>query len=533
MLKRLTEHERRDLADALGETGGRGGFTVRESINFLWRQWKLIVGVTVLASSLGALYVGRQTPLYTASAQLLLDPGKEKVAGKDSILSDLALDLPAIESQMAVIRSSSLLQRVVAKERLAADPEFGPAPKESGGGLLAAMRGLFSPSKAPEPRPNEADPIDPAPDVATVRNVGRAVGVTRAGQALVLKVSFTSADPDKAARLANAVADAYVVDKLDARFEAAKRASAWLSDRLVELKQQLHEFEEAVARFRSDNNLVATGGASGSLSQEQLGQLNGRLVAARAETAEKKAQVDLVDRVQAANGGAVDLPDFGNAGAIPDLRKQENDLKRQEADLLTRYSDRHPSVVNVRAQLADIHRSVAREATRLAGDVRHDYDLALARQHAVEKTLNEVSGESDLDAAKTITLRELERNAAVNKTLFEDFLQRAKLTEEQSTFEARDARIITPATPPASASSPRTNLIMLSALALGLIAGVGAAYLVESLNVGFTAPRQVEELLELPLLASIPRMEAKDLIVDGRTMTLPEYPTVKPLSRLL
>src|SRR5208283_5314368 len=119
------------------ETGARGAFDVREVINFVWRQWRLIIGVTVLAAVIGALYVAHQTPLYTASAQLLLDPKKEKVAGQDPILSDLALDLPAIESQMAVIRSSSLLERVVAKERLVDDPEFGPAPKESGGGLIA------------------------------------------------------------------------------------------------------------------------------------------------------------------------------------------------------------------------------------------------------------------------------------------------------------------------------------------------------------------------------------------------------------
>lgn len=539
MLNRLNSAYGGDLSRATGESRDPRAFDLRDAINFVWRQWRFIAGVVALALLIGALYIARQTPLYTADAQLLLDPQREKIAATDPVVSAMALDLPTIESQIAVIRSTSLLRRVVVKERLLNDPEFGAGPAVAGGGLLASIREFFSRSSPPPPQrqSNEAsaadDSVDVAPDVMqTIQNLAAAVGVTRAGQALVLNVAITSADPAKAARLANAVADAYVVDKLDARFEAAKRASAWLSDRLVELGKQLRDSEEAVARFRADNNLAASGGASNmTLNQEQLGQFNGRLVAARAESAEKKARLDLLNRVQAAGGVVADLPDIGAEGAIPDLRRQENDLKRQEADLLARYSDRHPSVVNVRAQLADVRRSIAAEAGRLAADVKHDYDLALARQQAVEKTLFDVTGQTELDAAKTITLRELERNAVVNKTLFEEFLQRAKITEEQSTFEARDARIITPAQPPSAASSPRSTLIALASLALGLTAGVAGAYLIELLNAGFTTPRQVEELLKLPLLASVSRMETRDLTAAGSVMTMSEYPIVKPLSR--
>ena len=156
---------------------------------------------------------------------------------------------------------------------------------------------------------------------------------------------------------------------------------------------------------------------STTLNQEQLAALNGRLIAARAETAEKKTRLDLLDRLRAAGGVIADLPDIANAGAIPDLRKQENDLKRQEADLLARYSDRHPTR-GQRSRATGRHpRAIAAEAERFAADVRHDYELALARQQAVEKTLGEATGQTDLDAAKAITLRELELNAAVNNSV--------------------------------------------------------------------------------------------------------------------
>jgi polysaccharide biosynthesis transport protein len=514
-------------------------FEIREVVNFIWRQWKLIGSVVLLTLLVAAVYIARQPPLYTATAQLLLDPRKEKAVGQDSILTDAVLDLQVVESQMAIIRSFSLARRVVLKERLLTDPEFSAGRQQTqGSDILASIKAFFT--RSPPPMQNgeaAATQVSSAltagsPElVATVENVKQAVQVVRAGQAYVINVSVTSGEPGKAARLANAFADSYVVDKLDARFEAAKRASSWLSDRLVELRQQLRQSEEAVALFRAENNLIGSGQGQ-SLTQEQLGQMNARLVQARAEAAEKKARLDLLHKIENGGGNIGALPDVMNSGTISDLRRQENDLSRQEADLLARYSDRHPAVVNIRAQLSDVRRSTSGEIRRLAANIQNEYQLARARQEAVEKTLREITGQTDLDNTKAISLRELERTAAVNKSLFEDFLQRARVTEEQSTFEARDARVITPATTPQSPSSPKKAAIMAAALILGLLIGSASAYFVELLNAGFVTPRQVEEQLEVPLLASISRMEARDLSVDGTLMSMSEYPIAKPLSRL-
>jgi polysaccharide biosynthesis transport protein len=524
--------------EATSSKEAAGGIDLRTAINFVWRQWKLIASVAAFAVIVGAVYLLRVTPLYTATAQLLLDPRKEKAVGQDAIMSDSQLDLPTIESQMAIIRSSALLRRVVEKEKLVNDVEFGAAPaSDPGQGLLGALRALLSRTSDADKKQNIKN-TDSSVELGTlptdintaIENLKGAITVTRAGQAYVISVSFTSANPVKAARLANAVADAYVVDKLDARFEAAKRASTWLSDRLVELRQQLRQSEEAVARFRSDNNLSGST-PSASLNQDQLAQLNGRLVQARAEAADKKARLDLLAKIEARGGNIASLPDFMTSGAVAELRKQASELSRQEADLLARYSGAHPAVVNLRAQLGDIQRSINSEVRRAAASIRNEYDLAKARQEAVEKTLREVTGASDLDNSKSITLRELERTAAVNKSLFEDFLQRAKLTQEQSTFEARDARVITPALPPSAPSSPKKLQVILISLIVGLIGGSGAAYAIETLNAGFTTPRQIEDTLDLPLLASISRFEFKELVLDGASLTIPEFPLVKPLSR--
>ena len=167
----------------------------------------------------------------------------------------------------------------------------------------------------------------------------------------VITVSYTSPDPVRAARLANDIADAYLVDKLDARFEEAKRASSWLSDRLVTLQQQAQESEEAVADFRAQHGLTQSG-TGVTLTQQQLANLNADLISAKADLAQKRAQVDLLASIATKGGSLQGMPAITNAGALPSLRAQESSLTEQEAKLLTRYDKSYPLVVNHRGAIA-------------------------------------------------------------------------------------------------------------------------------------------------------------------------------------
>jgi len=507
---------------------------LREVLNFVWRQWKLIVAVTALSLLVGALYLAKQTPLYTASTEILLDPQKEKAAGADTILSDAPLDDRAIVSQINIIRSPSLLRRVVEKEHLVSDPEFGSRPRpEKSASLFQSIAALIWGAPAGDTT-SSGPPLDQAePDPEEVKRATFALrGVTTAqnvGDSYVVSIAVTSKDPEKAAKLANAVADAYAVDKLEARFDAAKRASAWLSDRLEEMRKQLRNSEQAVAKFRADHGILQST-SNLTLNQQQLSDLNARLIAARGETAEKKARLDILNASDAKTSIKT-LPDMMNTGLIANLRTQLTNVSQKEADLVARYGDRHPLVVNVRAERADVERAVANEIQRLNATVKNEYELAKSREMALEQSLKDVTGQTGIDNETAISLRELERTATVNKTLFEDFLQRAKITQEQTSFEARDARVIMPAIAPGGASSPKPHIIMPAALFIGLLVGIGGAWLMELLNAGFTTPRQVEEVLQLPLLTSISRMEATDRTIDGKVQPLSLIPILKPLSR--
>jgi len=488
-------------------------FNPRVYLNFVWRHWMFIAAVTALALLMALVYLARATPRFTATTQVLLEQPQK--APTDTGPADFYRfnDRSFIENQLAILASDSLLRRVVIKERLAVPPPAAKEPQSTDG------------SEDP-PSGGQAQSVS-----AGINGLRSALAVSRSGQAHVLNISLTWEDPTRAAQLANAVADAYVVDQLDARFESAKRASGWLSDRLVELRQQLRDSEEAVTTFRNKHGLLRSG-PTVALNDQQLSELNTKLIAARADAAEKKTRVDFLADVAAGKKSFDSLPDsFQSASSVMGaLRARLADASQRSADLLARYNSRHPAVVNVEAEKRDIERGIAAETQRISQTIRSEYALARARLEATEQAMREATGQGGLDSENAIRLRELERTAAVNKSLFEDLLQKAKVTEEQSTFRAREARIIVPAQPPGVPSFPRTRNVLTMALLAGIGLGVGGAIAMEMLGAGFTTPHEVEEALGVPVLASVQRMEKSKLIKDGKPIALPFYQVHFPLS---
>ena len=263
-------------------------FDLHRYLNFVWRNWAFILSVTALMLVLGVVQLLRATPLYTASAQILLAQPKNPPA-LGGVSDDRVDDsFSYVENQLAILRSESLLRRIVMKERLAPS-----APKESDRGV--------------QTKEDQAAAEQAIMDA--INGLRGALTTTRNGMyAQVLNISITWDDPVRAAQLANAVADAYAVDQLDARLESAKRASGWLSDRLVDIRRQLSDLEEAVAKFREEHALTRSG-PTVALNDQQLSDLNSKLIAARTDAAEKKARVEFLADLTAGKKTLDSLPD--------------------------------------------------------------------------------------------------------------------------------------------------------------------------------------------------------------------------------
>ncbi len=449
-LKLAQTSEAQDNSDAID---------LRQLQDFFHRRWKLILAAAAVVMVLAFLVMLTIAPRYTATAQVLLEPRKEKIFGADSVMPELNLETGNVDSQLSVIQSINLLRRVVEKQKLTQDAEFG---KSASPGLFGFIAGLFKSDELESSAANKPDIAAIPPEVLrSIKKLRDALEVTRVNRTYVLSIAVTSEDPVKAARLANAVADAYVVDQLDARYDAAKRASVWFAERMEGLQDQLRQSEEAVAQFRKEHNLQSVGGGDDKLtiSEQQLSELNGKLITARADAAEKRAKYEQAAQVTSRGGNVQAIPDVVHSTVISDLRKQQAEVARKEADLIAHYGDQHPLLINARAERRDIERSISDEVRRILLNLKNDFDVAKSREASLQTSLDQVTGQTGQDNGVGVRLRELERANAANKTLYDNFMSRTKITQEQASFEEREARVISPATKPSTASFPKKGLV--------------------------------------------------------------------------
>jgi exopolysaccharide transport family protein len=491
---------------------------------------RLILTIAAGVVALMAIILFSLTPSYTSTVNILLGPNKSNVLGGESLMTELSMDSPMIDSQVTILKSEALRRRVVEAQRLDEDPEFSG----ESGGLSGLVRGLFGGETPRSSAPGgtgvgSAQMPMTARQVAALQELGNALEVRRIGVSYVVTVALSSSDPEKAARLANAFAEAYLLDQYEARYEASRRASQWLSDRLDTLREELRVSEQAVETFRTQNNLVES--STGSVTEQQLSELNASLVSIRTEAAEKQAKYEQAQRVIAAGGRIDAIPDVLRSPVISSLRSQEAEVSRREADLVARYGDRHPSVVKVRAELGDIKREVSRESSRVVQNLEHEFSVAKARETALQTNLQALSGRTGADNQLSVQLRELQRVATANKALYESFLSRFKLSEEQTKLDSSEARVVSPALVPTDPSFPSKKLFLGLSVFFGLGLGVGSAMAMEALRSGFRTLAEVEEATQLPALASVPLLKKSELMVDGKSVTPGRFLLVRPLSR--
>ncbi len=500
---------------------------LREIFSVLRRRIKLIAGTVFIGAGIVLIYLLLATPLYTATTSILLDPNKKNILDVEAVVSGLGSDRAAIQSEVELIRSLSLAKRVVAELRLDRDPEFGG--KASASGSLFSTIGSWLGFSSAEEKDALADPENREKTLnRIISRFSNGMKVKRVRSTYVLAVSFTSRDPEKAARIANQIASSYLVDQLEAKYEVTKRATDWLNQRLGKLRENVRKSEKLVELYKARYNLQSTDGQT--LDERQMAKLNEQLILARALTAEKRAKFEQVNKLLKAGKSTSSLAAVLQSGVISKLRAQQAEVGRRLAELTTRYGGRHPKVVNVRAERRDIANQIAAEVKRIIANLRNEYDVALSREASLRKSLEEIKKRNKGASQAAIKLRELEREATSNKTLYEAFLNRFKQTSEQETLKTADSRVIAKAIPPQIPSYPKKRLTLMLALVGFTALGVGLAFLLEHLDNSFKTGEQVEEVLKLAHLASIPLLGKSELKSDHGRMRIERYVLGKPLS---
>lgn len=513
---------------AAPNAGAVDGLDLRGLVNVL-KQRRMTVLATLVAAVLAAIgFLIVTPPLFTASTQLLIDPRDQKVLQTEVRTGGIGIDTSLIESQLRLLTSETVLRRVVDAQNLAQDTEFGAV--STSGGLSSALRRMLGGS-------TKTDHTDPAARALDV--LQRRVSVRRAEKTYVIETRVTSREPQKAARLADAIAEAYIDDQNEAARAVTRQATGELTSRLDALRDNVRAAEDKVQAFRSANGIVA---AKGTLvGEQQLSELNQRLVLARARVSESDARYEQLQRVIRAGGDTGALSDALASNVVQALRAQLAEISRREVDLSNTLGPRHPSVAAVRAQLQNIRALIGEELKRIADSARSDRDAARASEQTLSRELDRLQVQSTATDGAKIKLRELDREVEASRALYEAFLIRAKQTSEQERLSYNTARIIAPAVVPDGASFPPRLLILGIALFFGAGLGATLALLREHFDDTFRSGKDIRRHIGLDLLAAIPlvarddhgtvlaanlpflRRAKKTTLADGRAFTAALY----------
>jgi len=501
------------------------------NISQYWRiirsNWPLIAWVAAGVVGLAIVFLITATPKFTASAMILIDTHKVgQLFEKQQVVADAPMDAFTVESQVEVVKSESVLLSVINSLKLTEDPEFNGSDAGFVQSAIGAIFALFDNTPASEGRLKRN----------VVELMSRNLSVKRVGLTYVVTIEYTSKSPKRAAEVANAVADAYMVTELDAKYQATRRASRWLQDRIKELRTQATAADEAVRNFKAENNLIDT--SRGLMSQQQLTDVNTQLVQAQAATAEAKAKLDRVVEVSRSDVTDANITDALKSDVISRLRAQYLDLAAKEADWSARYGVQHTAAVNLRNQMREIRRSIAEEIKRIAEAYSSDYKIAMAREQSLQDSLSKLVGESAGTGKAQVQLRDLESTAQTYRNLYDNFLQRSSEATQQQSFPVSEVRIITEATVPLKKSSPKTLLILAGSTIVGLFLGLGTVFARERLDNVFRSGSQIEETTGLACLGTLPKvstLKSRTALGPGRELPaelgMYRYVTEAPFSR--
>ncbi|CAN7285516.1 GumC family protein [Caulobacter sp. LjRoot300] len=484
---------------------------------FRRRLWLFVAVAGVIAAVLMFVML-RQTPMYTATANVMINTRTEKVVDSQAVLSGLTADTGTVDTEVEVIKSPQLAEAVVDALKLDKDPEFNGALQSPG--LIGSILGG---KKAERAVPGAAE----AERQAVIAAVGKQLTVRRVGLTYSITISFESTSAMKSATIANAFADAYLQSQLTEKFDATRQANSFLNTRLDTLRTQLQEADAAVSNYRVANNLLSSEGTT--LTEQEISAYNQQLAQARAQQAEDEARLRTARAQLAAGSNGDDVGEALSSQVVQNLRAQRAVVSGRVAEMSGRYGERHPDMVRAQRELADIDQQIQAEIRRIVSNLEARVRVSQQRTGSVEASLGGARGTLAANSAASVHLKELEGNAEAARNVYQSFLDRYKQTGAQEGVEQADARIASRAVPPSRQSSPNLMLALALSVIVGAGAGLAAVIVAEIMDAGLATSDDVERKIGLASVASIPLMSSV-AEANERGIQPIDYVLRKPLS---
>lgn len=436
-------------------------------IQSIWRLRWLIVLLTIAGAVFGVVLAKSTPSRYVSESRLYVDP--RDLSLTDSDLSNQTLSTEAIlaivDSQMQVLTSPKVLEKVSASLNLAQDAEFG------GGGAPSITSRLRELVFGADPKEEAADRAQ-----AALETLYEAVKVSRDEKTFIIAVSVTTEEPEKSALIANEVVKTFLNEESNAQSGYFERTTEALDDRLAALGKELDAAENAVEKFKADNDIIDAAGKL--IADNQLITLNDQVSAAGNQVAVARAKAETTSRVSASDVLEGAFPEQIASTTLTELRKQYAAANAEFGSLSTRLGPRHPQRVAAGQALEAVRGEIRNELRRIAAAAQTELQRAIETQADLTRQLAQQKARQVNASVDLVKLRELERNATATRAIYESFLKRARETSEEQKLTSKNIRVISQAEPPSRPAGPSRKIIAVGGLLAGLFAGIGLGVLV-------------------------------------------------------
>ena len=440
------------------------------------RNW--IIVPTLLAAVLSVAAVNMITPRYKSEVRILVDGRENVFLRPNGERNDDrgALDPEAVTSQVQLVLSRDLARDVIKKNKLAELPEFDPVLR--GFSPLKSLLALIGIGR---------DPVSLTPEERVLDAYYDRLAVYAVDKSRVIVIEFQSRDPDLAARVANSIADGYLVLQQDARRDQARSAGQWLAREIESLRKKVSDAESRVEDFRSKSSLFV-GTNNTMLSNQQMGELNTQLNNARALKSDAESKARLI-REMLQSGKPIEASEVLNSELIRRLSEQRVTLRAQLAEQSSTLLDNHPRIKELKAQIADLDRQIRDEASKISRSLENDARIASGRVDDLSASLDQLKKQASSANGQDVQLRALEREAKAQRDLLESYLAKYREATTRENIEAAptDGRIISRGSVSNSPAYPKKFPIVLLATLATLMLSSGTIITGELLRM--TIPR--------------------------------------------
>ena len=419
-------------------------FDLRKVLYLLRRRWFLLLSFSTAFTLITILIVLQFAPVFTAEVLVLLYGGRQTVIDIEEVTQELDVDPFILESEGQLIKSPQLALKVVEHLNLDTDAEFNSMWRRSGAAwslnpLSYLPKNWAKKLGITDKKPSNVDEISLGKRKSVNVFLSR-LSVTPLGRSFVISIQFKSEDAVKAATIANTIADLYLEDQSTTKFHATRQARGWLNDRLTKLQAKLENSEAAIERYRAENTLVRK--MEDGVLPQQISELGSQLILARANRREAEVRRQHIEQLfKSSDNSSSSVADALGDDAIQALRSQVVQLIARISELSETYGEQHPVITRAHVELADLRLRVEGEIQHKVNNLENEVAIAKAREVVLSSSLRNLEQQATGAEKGRIRLRELEREAAADRSLYETFLTRFKEISQQEGNERADAPI--------------------------------------------------------------------------------------------